>query len=211
MQTQHPFRTVTPTLDGEVLVVLAGADASFTPPEVHRLLGRRSEAGVRKALQRLVEQGVVTAERVGRAVTYSLNRRHIAAPNIIAMAGLYDELLDRLRRQFASWKLSPEHAALFGSAVRRDMRPDSDIDLLVVRPDNVAGDDPVWRDQIDTLAADVTAWTGNDTRVLELNTTDVRRGLDGGVQMYDDLRREGVTLHGPPDYLRRRAGSASTQ
>ena len=35
---------ITPTVDGDVLMVLARAEAAFTPPEVHRLIGARSEA-----------------------------------------------------------------------------------------------------------------------------------------------------------------------
>jgi predicted nucleotidyltransferase len=209
MQVQHPFRTVTPTLDGEVLAVLAGADAGFTPPQVHRLIGGRSEAGVRKSLQRLVEQGVVTDERVGKAVSYRLNRRHLAALHITALARLYHELLDRIRAELGRWQPPAEYVALFGSASRRDMRPDSDIDLLVVRGDDVKGDDPGWRDQLDALAESVTAWTGNDARVLELSAAEVRIGLDEGQPMYDDIRREGVSLHGRADYLKRFLGRAS--
>jgi predicted nucleotidyltransferase len=209
MQVQHPFKTVTPTLDGEVLTVLANADAGFTPPQVHRLIGDRSEAGVRKALKRLVEQGIVTDDRVGQAVSYRLNRRHVAAPHIMAIARLFDELLDRIRAELARWEIPAQYAALFGSAARGQMRPDSDIDLLVVRPDRVKGDHAVWREQLERLAQEVTAWTGNDARVLELSATEVRLGLVDGEPMYDDIRRDGVRLHGPTGYLRRALAAAS--
>jgi hypothetical protein len=210
MQVQHPFRTVTPTVDGDVLVVLAGADAAFTPPQVHRLVGGRSEAGVRKALNRLAEQGVVGAERVGQAVTYRLNRRHLAAEHIVGIARLYQELIDRVRRSVAAWDRQPEYVALFGSLARREMRPDSDIDVLVVRPDRVVGDDPVWRDQLDGMAEDITAWTGNDARVLELSAGQARIALAEGQQVVEDVRGHGVVVHGPSDYLARRLGSAAT-
>lgn len=203
MQSQYPFRTVTPSLDGEVLAVLANADAAFTPPQVHRLIGNRSEAGVRKVLQRLVEQGVVADARVGQAVSYRLNRRHVAAAHIVGIAGLFDELLARIRAELDGWQTPAEYAVLFGSAARRQMRPDSDIDVLVVRPDHVEGDDAAWRDQLDALAENATAWTGNDTRLLELSATEVRLGLGDGEPMYGDILREGIRLHGPGDYLRR--------
>ena len=67
MILSRPFLAVTPTIDGDVLAVLARADASFTPPQVHGLIGSHSVAGVRNALVRLTGQGVLHSEQVGRA------------------------------------------------------------------------------------------------------------------------------------------------
>lgn len=210
MQVQHPFRTVTPTLDGDVLAVLAGADAAFTPPQVHRLIGSRSEAGVRKVLRRLVEQGVVTDVRVGQAVSYRLNRDHLAAPYITGLAHLYHELLDRIRAELDGWKTPAVFVGLFGSLPRHEMRPDSDIDLFVARPDDVPGDDPDWRDQLDRLAERVTAWTGNDARVMELRHSEAQSAVQEGQQVFEDMRAVGVRLHGPTGYLKRHHGRASS-
>jgi hypothetical protein len=55
-------------VDGDVLAVLALNEATFTPGQLRRLLGRYSEAGVRKVLMRLTEQGVVHGDRVGWAI-----------------------------------------------------------------------------------------------------------------------------------------------
>lgn len=202
MQLHQPLRVVTPTVDGDVLAVLAQADAGFTPPQVHRLIGRHSEAGVRKALQRLARQGLVEAQRIGQAVVYSMNRRHLAAPYVTALARLFDELLERVREVVGGWAVKPEFVALFGSAARHEMRPDSDIDLLVVRPDSVPADLSQWREQLDELAERVTAWTGNDARVLELRREDVAVGMRDGEPLYDDLQRDAIRLLGPADYLR---------
>lgn len=202
MQLQRPFRVITPTVDGDVLRVLAGADASFTPPRVHSLMGRHSESGVRRSLQRLAEQGIVSQQRVGQAVTYRLNREHLAAPHIVAIAGLYQDLLASLRDLLRQWSVPCEYAALFGSAVRREMRPDSDIDVFVVRPSAVDGDDPTWRVQLDSLPSRVSAWTGNDTRVLEFDAGEVATGLEEAAGVLVDIRTEGVRLFGPATYLR---------
>ena len=70
MELNRPFATVTPTLDGDVLAVLAAHDATFTTGQIHRVLNSFSEEGIRRVLSRLVLQGVVLAERVGR--TYAL-------------------------------------------------------------------------------------------------------------------------------------------
>ncbi len=202
MDLHRPLNVITPTVDGDVLSVLAGAEAAFTGREVHRLVGRYSEAGVRKVLGRLVEQGIVLVEQVGPSYRYRLNRSHLAAPHIIGLAGLRAELLGRLRTRLGQWELPPVYAALFGSAARGDMRTGSDIDLLVVRPDEVDPDDDRWVEQISDLTSDVAGWTGNDTRPLECGDTETRRALRRGAPVLEAVKAEGIHLHGPSDYLR---------
>jgi predicted nucleotidyltransferase len=201
MNLARPLEVVTPTVDADVLRVLAGADASFTGRQVHQVAGRHSERGVRNALHRLVEQGVVSRERVGAADKYALNREHLAAPHIEALANLRSELIARVRAELEAWHPAAEYVAVFGSAARGDMRPDSDIDLLVVRPTQVALDDDRWRAQVDALTRQVTAWTGNDTRALELAADEIRRRSNAAIVR--EVARDGITLHGPESYLRR--------
>lgn len=47
-------------------------------------------------------------------------------------SALFDELLERIRRV-----IEPTRVTLFGSAARQEMRPDSDLDVLVVVRDDV--------------------------------------------------------------------------
>lgn len=115
MQLDRPLRVVTPSLDGEVLLVLARSEASFTPSEIHRLVVDHSESGIRKVLARLVEQGIVTSRRTGNAFSHHLNRDHLAASAVIEMAEQKTELIRRLRRQIATWATPPGYACLFGS------------------------------------------------------------------------------------------------
>ena len=202
MELHHPLGVITPTVDGAVLSVLAGAEAAFTGREVHRLVGRYSEAGVRNVLGRLVDQGIVLVEQVGPSYRYRLNRDHLAAPHVIALAGLRAGFLGRLRTRLAQWEPPPVYAALFGSAARGDMRTGSDIDLLIVRPDDVDPDDDRWVGQVTELTSDVTRWTGNDTRPLEYGDTETRRALRRREPVLEAVKTEGVHLHGPSDYLR---------
>jgi predicted nucleotidyltransferase len=197
----RPFGAITPTVDGDVLAVLAGADAAFTGRQVHRLVGRHSESGVRKALHRLVGQGTVTADRVGQADIYSLNRDHLAAPYVVGLADLRSELLSRMADDMRSWRVRPTFAALFGSAARGDMTEESDIDLFVVRPDPVDIDDGEWRAQLDGLSQRVHRWTGNDARVFELGEEEVRTGLEQRARVLRDVRADGLTLLGSRSYL----------
>jgi hypothetical protein len=151
MQLDRPLAAITPTVDGDVLVVLARADAEFTPATVQRLCGRHSVDGVRKPLNRLSEQGIVTARAAGRALLYSLNRQHLLAPSITEMAEAGREFTRRIGAHVSGWKIDPLLVAIFGSAAGGEMRVDSDIDLVVVRTNDVDPDDEAWRAQSATL------------------------------------------------------------
>jgi predicted nucleotidyltransferase len=195
MNFGRPLEVVTPTLDGDVLRLLAQADKSFTGREVHRLVEGSSQEGVRRVLLRLVEQGVVESERAGGAVLYRLNRRHLAAPEILALATIRLRFIDQLRGLFASWTLQPSAAAIFGSVARGDADADSDIDILIVRPDPIDPDDPTWRSQITAIEADVEAWTGNSARLIEYGARELAESRRHEAVIREAVR-EGILVSG---------------
>lgn len=198
MDFGHPFHAVAPTLDGDVLTVLAGADEGFSGRQIHRLLNHGSEQGVRMAAERLVEQGVVLRSQVGRAKIYRLNRRHVAAPHIQGMATLRTEVLKRLQVAIESWQVPPLLALLFGSAAQGKAEPNSDLDLFLVRRAEVDEESGVWVDQLAALERDATEWTGNDARIVEFGEDELAGGdfenvvgeaLSTGIDLYGSRRR----------------------
>lgn len=199
MDFTRPLAVVTPTLDGDVLVVLARAKAAFTGREVHRLVGHASQQGVRKALGRLARQGVVLVEQVGSAYLYRLNQRHLAAPYIEGLAHLRQELYAKLGAEIAGWSVPPTYAAVFGSVATGEAHSDSDLDLFVVRPAGLPSDDPSWVEELSALTERASAWTGNDARVLEYGEEELT--LLGGEPVLADVSRAGVTLAGDPQML----------
>jgi predicted nucleotidyltransferase len=204
MQLDRPLRTVTSSIDAEILGLLASVDYVFSARKVHLLLGEHSESGVRKALDRLVEQGTVSMQRGGQAKLYKLNRDHLAAPYVIGLAHMKDQLVGLLRERLAQWSPRPTTAVLFGSAARGAMRPDSDIDIFIVRPDAVGADEDLWRTQVALLEQDVATWTGNDVRVLELSESEtVASGLRDG-SVVADIRASGIMVHGELPRARQR-------
>jgi Nucleotidyltransferase domain len=194
----RPLSTVGPTLDGDVLAVLAKADATFTAGQLRRMLSKYSEEGIRKVLRRLAQQGVVLAENAGNAVVYRFNPDHLAAEHIVGLAQLMETFLARLERYLEAWAVPPVYAAVFGSAARGTMTPESDVDLLLVRPDDANGD--LWETQVNLLIADVGRWTGNDARPLEFTAAELADRAQKEPVLRDVLD-EGLTVAGTRSWL----------
>jgi predicted nucleotidyltransferase len=198
MDLQRPFEVVTPTKDGDVLQVLALADESFTVGQLHRILTTSSDEGIRKVLRRLVAQGIVLRKPHGSLSTYRLNRDHLAAGAILAIAAVAAEFRRRLEGELESWPIQPVYAAVFGSAGRGKMTISSDIDILLVRQDSC--DEDAWQQQVLDLTRTVTQWTGNEARPLEYTVAELSAGPE---PVLADVVRDGLTLHGDPSWFRR--------
>lgn len=194
MQLNKPFATVTPTLDGDVLAVLASADVTFTISQVQRILNTASGEGIRKVLNRLTAQGVVLHDEVGRTHTYRINAQHLAAEPIMALSRLNSTFLSRLQQHLRGWGATLRYAAVFGSAATGRMRLDSDIDLFLVRA--VDNDDDVWEQRTTELARLITAWTGNDGRIVEYDEDGFRAAAQAGEHLLRDVAKQGLTVAG---------------
>jgi len=141
---------------------------------------------------------VVEAQEAGAAILYSLNREHLAAPAVSSLADLRAELVRRLKQSLQGWKTRPLHASLFGSAARGDGKTSSDIDVFVVRPSAIDENDQRWREQLERLSRDVHRWTGNHLGLAEVSKHDVRRLRRIKPAVASELRRDAITLVGPP-------------
>ena len=197
MELNRPFATVTPTLDGDVLAVLATHDVTFTTGQIHRVLNSFSEEGIRKVLTRLMLQGVVLGERVGHTYAYRLNTAHLAAEPIVALAKLFNTFLARLEEHLSGWDYPPVYAAVFGSGVRGTMTADSDLDLFLVR--NTDAPETEWAREMNELAASVTAWTGNDARVVEYTAAELPAARTE--PMVQEVLERGLTVAGSRAWL----------
>lgn len=204
MQLHAPLRTVTSAVDGDVLAVLARAEADFTVPDLTRLIVTRSSEGIRRALDRLVEQGVVHHFRVGRSSAYRLNRHHLAARAIIELSSLTSTLRERISQDIEQWPELPLYAALFGSAARGEMAVQSDIDLAIVSRGAIT---EAWEERVASLEEHISLWTGNDCRTLRLVDRDIedRRSHE---RVLDDIAREGIRVAGNRDEFLTLIGSA---
>lgn len=199
VDVSHPLAVVTPTLDGDVLAVLALADTTFTTGQLHRMLPEFSEDGIRKVLVRLSEQGIVRSERAGNAYLYRFNRAHLAAAPITELASLRVTLLSMIEQVLGSWEWPPVYAAVFGSMARGSASTRSDVDIMLVRPDEAP--EQGWEDQVAALAEAVSGWTGNDARPVEFTESELRQRHSE--PLFKNVLAEGLTVHGQREWFHR--------
>lgn len=192
MDVGSPISSLIPSLDGAVLAALAGTTAPMNLTTVHRVAGRGSLAGVRRVLLRLVTTGIVAEVPGG----YVLNRDHVAAPAVDALAGLWGEVLRRIEVAVSGWERPPDLVGLFGSAGRRDGDQESDVDLLVVSDARDAEDRTV------ELAEAVQRWTGNAAHVVTVAPADLRRMRRAREPVLAEWERDLLVIVGNRQVLR---------
>lgn len=228
MDLTDPTRSVTATLDGPVLAVLALAGKPLTAGDVAVQMPRGSEVGVRRSLERLVGQGIVRATEMGRNRVHELNREHVAAPVAGLLAGLRLEVWRRLRATLKAWNPRPVYACVFGSAARGDGGTDSDIDVLLVHQPFPGDADPrrkagpigaqlagyasevmsvqltarqvgKWRRQADELHDLVRAWTGNPLQAVEMSSFEWADHQRRRSTLFSDISRDAINVTGETD------------
>lgn len=209
MDLRNPIRSVIPSAHGNVLAILARSGQPLSGRGVAELTdGQLSPKGVSLALRALVAAGIVLVEEHPPAKLYRLNRRHLAANAVIALAELRTRLIEAMRAALANWDRPAAGAWLFGSAARGDGDVDSDLDVVIVRSDDLDAEDPLWTAQVDSFTDDVRAWSGNPCAVVEYSDHEFTELMASGERLARDLRTEGVALTGR--HLARRRSSRAT-
>ncbi len=116
----------------------------------------------------LAEAGVVRRERHPPIHLYALNDLHVAHGAVLELAGLRDELR-RVRAYLEAWDSdAPAATWLFGSAARGEGSVRSDVDVLVLRPETLDEDNPVWVAPVADLSSFISLLSGNSCEILEL-------------------------------------------
>jgi predicted nucleotidyltransferase len=169
MDLGFPLRSLIPSLDSDVLAVLAGTESSLGITQVARLTSRGSRQGIANVLDRLTEHGLVLAHPTNKGHIYQLNRDHVLARPLFGALDVRREVLSLLSRQLEQLDPLPVHASLFGSFARGEGDADSDIDVLIITPDGLDGHDEEWNSQLHHLEDVLLRATGNRLEPLVLS------------------------------------------
>lgn len=197
MDLSDPISSVIPSSHGPVLEVLARTDVPLSGRTVASLTrGRVSQKQTNLTLRALVASGLVLQEAHPPANLYRLNRDHVAAGAVVSLASLRDLLLGRMRAALGAWGLAPEAAWLFGSLARGAGDVSSDVDVLVLRSDDVADEDSDWVRQVDTFSDDVRRWSGNECTIVDYTRAEFMALAEAGERLPSDIARDGIHLAG---------------
>lgn len=197
MNLAEPATSVLPGIRARILTALARTEAGLTGRGLAAVAGT-SVSSTARDLERLVTGGVVYRVQIGSAQLFRLNRDHLAVAAVLDLASIRERLLTKLSAALGNFASPPVTAVLFGSAARGDGDEDSDVDLLLVRPDGTADDDPEWAADVTGLAERVRAWTGNQANVLDYDESELRDLFASGSGFAREVRRDGILLHGRP-------------
>jgi predicted nucleotidyltransferase len=184
-----PLRDIVSGTRGALLQVLARLERPVTRRQLAATAGVNAGHGS-SVIEDLISSGLVTEMKVGRASLVSLNRGHMAAQNLVALAGLRGELIRRLRDRMKEWP-DLSGAWLFGSVARGDSHPDSDIDIVIVATDLDSLD---LHQRLTRLHADVAAWTGNELQVVEHSPSSWTALKASKNPLLEQIRIDGIPL-----------------
>ena len=196
MRLDHPMQSIIPSAHGAVLTVLARTSEPLTGRRIAALTRPAfSQSRVNRVLGELARDGVADVDDRPPARYYRLNREHVAAPGILALATMWQTLLERIQASLTKWPAQPVATWLFGSAARAEADATSDVDILVVRQDDQS-EDETWHKQLDDLADQVRRWSGNASELLVLTESELQVAVHRGDRLIDDLRRDAIHLAG---------------
>lgn len=197
MDWRTPERVFGSGLEPVVLRVLWTAGREMTGEQVARVAPDGSVRGIRYALQRLLDHGIVTARGAGSAILYGLNTDHLLFRSVDAAFQVMhprEQLRYRIE-VLLERPYGPDHVtvAMFGSVARGDARLDSDLDLLVVVPEIDERADALRA----ALVEGVRSWTGQAVGVYLTTPTRLAEAAAVGDPIVDSFRRDAQTLVGP--------------
>lgn len=167
MRLQNPLLEIASDSDAAVLKQLAQTQVPMTARQISDLTPAVSLSSIRRSLDRLTASGLLVEEHLGPTRGFTFNRAHLLADHVEAIIKAGTELQRRIAASVEQWGLPIIGVVLFGSAARGEMTQDSDIDLIVLIPDE--GDAYAVGPRLDELAEQIHAWTGTTANVIAFN------------------------------------------
>lgn len=180
--------------ESAALRVLARLSESVSGREVARR-GGVSPSSMRRALERLVQTGLVRSRVSSHAVLYEANRDHVLWEPVLVILTAPARLLTEIGALVTDRAGEAATVAVFGSVARGTATADSDLDLLLVLPENTT--DSIREALVDDLTTLIETRAGNPAQVLTLTPAQLHTMTAAGDPLIDSLRQDARTLAGP--------------
>ncbi len=191
----RPIEAIVPGVQGRVLSVLAGTESELTMRTVATLAGSSVNRTV-SVLNHLVALGLVERRDVGASALVKLARTNEAVRSILHLGRLRDAVIERVRDSARMIDPPPSSVIMFGSMARGEANVDSDLDVLVVRPNTVGAEDPKWTQTLGAWSDEVRLIVGNPINLLVVDEDEVPKLMRRRNSVWQEIAREGIPLVG---------------
>lgn len=190
MDLGSPLTDIIPGARGQLLAALIQLDAPVTVRALSRHAGVAPQTAL-TVVNELTATGLVVEQRAGQAHLVHLNRAHVLAQPLMALAGARTRLIDMLRAELSAWP-GLAGAWLFGPAARDDGDRGSVVDLLLVA--STTTETPTWADATRRLLNEMHRWTGNRVQLVEHSRGSFALAIRGGSPLIEAIREGGLPL-----------------
>ena len=211
MDFSDPISTVVPSVRGRVLLVIGRSGLELTGRRIAELAETSAER-TRQILGDMMQSGLVRSRRAGQAILYEANRDHLLWPAVQRLVEDSDQAVWALKQRVAGALVKTigadaakgTTAALFGSVARGDSRPGSDVDVLLITPDDL--DESRAEDVVVSVIREVESATGNDCNVFHVTRARFDALARENDPMIASWSSDAAIFNGP-DFRRRLKGA----
>ena len=176
-----------------VLRVVIDAEASFSIRQISRVANIAFPQALR-IVNHESARGLILIEQAGRSKMCRFNREHLAAGAVVELIRLRDRIIQVIEDEILTWITKPIHSSLFGSAARGEGGPDSDLDVLIIRPDEVPQNE--WEEQKYLSGLRLKTKTGNTVSWFDISITELKTASKGAEPIFAEWKRDGIPLSG---------------
>lgn len=192
---REPVQAMIPGAQGRILAVVCQTSAELNLRTIARLSGV-SVAQASRVMPALVDLGLVERREAPPSALFKLVPDHVAARAVTALADARRTVLEEVGENASRLSVAPLSVIVFGSFARGEADHASDLDIVLVRPAGVDGEDAQWRTAIDAWVEMVRRLTGNRVELLEVGGEEVGAKLRSKKQLWSDIQRDGIVVHG---------------
>ncbi|WP_166983990.1 nucleotidyltransferase domain-containing protein [Paramicrobacterium fandaimingii] len=156
---------------------------------IHSLSGASSLSTTQRILDQLEVVGLVSATPIARSKLYTLNRDHLLWEPLGQLLSASITFEQRVGQTITELAPPDSVGVLFGSVARGTANAESDVDVLVVVPDNTAAD--ARYDLVSALSDSIELLSGNRAQAIAVTFTELKNMVQLHDPLVDSWRREG--------------------
>lgn len=195
MDFRHPVEAAIPGAQGRVIAALLGTSGDLNLRTIARVAGV-SVAQASRVLPGLVDLGMIERREVPPSSLFRIVPEHVATRALVALADSRAVVLAEMGRAAAKIRPAPISVIAFGSFARGDGEPDSDIDVIMVRPTGIDADDDGWSQAIERWRTVISRVAGNTVEILDVDADAVAAKLSGRSELWRDVHRDSQVVFG---------------